>query len=117
MRKRYIRTKTLLFNVVKESALKDNISKTETMIWNWNENLDGPYPNSILKIDDIPLNNVKSFRYLGVWSDYNDIHIGETELNHRINSAKCALAENRKILTNRHIQLKIRVSFLNGLVR
>ena len=44
-----------------------------------NENLDGPYPNSILKTDDTPLNNVKFFRYLRVWSDYDDIHIGETE--------------------------------------
>ena len=87
------------------------------MIWNLNENLDGPYPNSILKIDETPLNNVKSFRYLGVWSDYNDIHIGETELNHRINSAKCAFGENRKVPTNRHIQLKISVSLLNSLVR
>ena len=52
-----------------------------------------------------------------MWSDYNDIHIGETELNYRINSAKCAFAENRKMLTNRHIQLKIRVSLLNSLVR
>ena len=107
----------ILFNVFKEFGLNVNISETETMIWNWNENLDGQYPNSILKIDDTALNNVKSFRYLGVWSDYNDIHIGETELNNRINSAQCAFAENRKLLTNRHIQLKIRVSLLTSLVR
>lgn len=84
--------------------------------------MNGPYPNSILKIDDTPiphppLNKMKSFHYLGVWSDYNDIHVGKTELSHWMNSAKCTFAENRKMLTSRHIQLKTRVSLLNSLVR
>ncbi len=107
----------ILFEVFSEFGLKINISKTETMIWSWNPRLDGPYPASFMKIGDTPIENTKSFKYLGVWMTADDIHIGQQELQYRIDNAKCAFAEHRKLLTNFHLDLHTRVLFLNGLVR
>ena len=56
----------ILHTVFEEFGLQINIGKTETMIWNWNENIDGPYPESILNLHNEKLNNVKCFKYLGV---------------------------------------------------
>ena len=87
------------------------------MIWNWDINVDGAYPDSFMQLDNIPLKNVKTFKYPGVWNTFDDMHIGQWEVEYRINSAKCAFAENRKMLTNRNIRLNTRINFLNGLVR
>jgi hypothetical protein len=106
----------ILFLIFQQFGLKLNLEKTETLVWNWNE-LDGPYPESILNINDIKLKNVKHFKYLGVWNTYNDPHIGEKELSHRINSAKASFSLHRKMLCNKNIQKSIRVTFLNALVR
>ena len=89
----------------------------ETMIWNWNTEEEGYYPKSIISINKIPLNNTRTFKYLGVWNTANDIPIGKTELDYRINSAKCAFAEHRGMLTNKNITLRTRITFLNGFVR
>ena len=107
----------ILYEVFKEFGLQINIDKTETMISNWDETMDGTYPEYIIEINNVKLNNVKHFKYLGVWNSFNDIHIGEHELNYRINSAKNAYAEHRKMLTNKYIHLPTRVNFLNSLVR
>ena len=57
------------------------------------------------------------FKYLGVWNSFNDSHIGERELNYRINCAKGAFAQHRKMLQNNKIAQSTRTIFLNGLVR
>ena len=54
------------------------------MIWNWNTEEEGDYPKSIITINKIPLNNTRTFKYLGVWNTANDIHIGKTELDYRL---------------------------------
>ncbi len=64
-----------LFEVFTLFGLRINISKTETMIWNWRDDLDGPYPNTIINIKNVYINNVSNFKYLGVWMNNNDIHI------------------------------------------
>ena len=87
------------------------------MISNWDENTDVTYHEYVLEINNVKLNNVKHFKYLGVWNSFNDIHIGEHELNYRIDSAKNAYAEHRKMLTNIYIHLPTIVNFLNSLVR
>ena len=46
----------------------------------------------------------------------NDIHIGKTELDYRINSAKCTFAEHCGMLTNKNITLRTRITFLTGFV-
>ena len=107
----------ILCTVFEEFGLEINLKKTETMIWNWNEKIDGPYPENILTLKNVKLNNVKHFKYLGVWNSFDDCHIGEKELNYRINCAKSAFAQHRKMLQNRNIHLATRVMFLNSLVR
>ena len=107
----------ILHAVFKEFGLIINMIKTETMIWNWDDLVDGPYPENILSINGFLLNNVKHFKYLGVWNTYNDIHIGEKEVNNRKNSANGAFAQHRKMLGNKNIHLATRVMFMNSLVR
>ena len=107
----------LLYDTFARFGLHINISKTETMIWNWNEEKDGPYPSSIISINETKLKNVKEFKYLGVWNTYNNIHIGEREVNYRIGSAAAAYSKHRQLLTNRNIWLSTRVKFLNAYVR
>ena len=106
-----------LNDVLLEFGLQVNSSKTETVIWNWKEDVDGPYPDSILQINNKSILNSKYFKYLGVWIEYNDIHIGQRETENRLNSAKAAFAENKSLLMNHSIRLHTRIKFLNGLVR
>ena len=63
------------------------------------------------------MENVNEFKYLGVWNTYNDVHIGQRELNYRIGSAAGAYYKNRQLLTNSKIWLNTRVKFLNTIVR
>ena len=46
------RKTNILFEVFREFGLKINIEKTETMIWNWNEAIDGEYPKNIVSINN-----------------------------------------------------------------
>lgn len=107
----------ILHQVLKEFGLSLSKTKTETMVWSWNINIDGPYPDHILNIDDTWITNSKVFKYLGIWNSFDDIHIGPKELDHRINSARCAFAENRNLLRNHSITLATRIRLLNALVR
>ena len=107
----------LIFQVFSEFGLTINLTKTKTLIFNWNNAHDGEYPTSIATMDNNTIDNVDSFQYLGVWLTGNSICIGSNELNHRINSAHNAFAEHRKLLTNMKIHLSTRVMFLQSLVR
>ena len=107
----------LLHNVFQEFGLKVNMSKTETMVFNWQEESDGAYPTSIININNVELRNTKSFKYLGVWITYDTLGIGSQEVQHRINCAKAAFSEHKKMLTNHRIKLSSRVRFMMGLVR
>ena len=108
---------TIFFEVFAEYGLTINLSKTETMIVNWNSASDGTYPNSILSLNGHNLINTKEFKYLGVWITYNDMHIGQKELEHRVTSAHNAFAEYRQLMTNKTIKLSTRCTFLKTLVR
>lgn len=107
----------ILHQVFSEYGLTINLEKTETMIFNWNPSVDGVYPNSIITLNNQNISNSTSFKYLGVWITGNCLHIGNQELNHRIDSAHCAFAQSRKLLTNFKITLSTRMLFLNSLVR
>jgi len=105
----------VLNEVFKEFGLTINISKTETLIFNWDD--DNTYPESILTIDGQSIKNSKTFRYLGVILQYNELAIGQEELSSRISAAHNAFAMARTMLTNKNIALKTRVMFLDSLVR
>ena len=107
----------ILHNVFSEFGLQINLGKTETMIWNWNSEADGPYPESIIKVTGTSLKNVETFKYLGVWMTNSDMHIGERELAHRANMAKAAFAEHKTVLLDNNVVLRTRITLLNGLVR
>ena len=107
----------ILVNVFSEFGLEVNLTKTETMIVNWNQVSESTYPESIISVNGVNIKNVESFKYLGVYIQYDSIHIGKDELSNRVNSAHNAFAEHRKLLTNMHIPLSTRISFLNSLVR
>ena len=110
---------TIFYETFNDFGLNLNLnpSKTETMIMNWNTAQDGIYPQSILSINGKNINNVTSFKYLGVWINNSDIHIGKEEVQHRVASAHNAFSEHRKLLTNKSIKLDTRITFLKALVR
>ena len=107
----------ILHQVFTEFGLNINVDKTETMIFNWDASNTNEYPQSIIAINGKKINNVTTFKYLGVWLTYNNINVGITEIEHRINSAFSAFAANKKLFTNKNIKLQTRVQFLNSLVR
>ena len=96
---------TTLHDVLLDFGLQMNLSKTETMILNWNDKMDGTYPISIIQLNQEDLQNTKYFKYLGVWITYNDFNIGNCELQNRINSAKGAFVENKKLSLKQSHQL------------
>lgn len=106
----------LLVTTLKKYQLEINISKTNTMILN-HQYTNKPYPQSIVAIDNTPIENVTSFKYLGCIIKYNESSTGDTELETRIDSAHCKFYELRKNLMNFKISLKTRVRVFNALVR
>ena len=100
-----------------EFGLNVNTDKTETMIFNWHTSTHGSYPNSLITLNGKIIKNVTAFKYLGVWMNHNNLHIGDEELRHRINLAHNAFSENRKLLTNMKIKLNTRIMFLDSLVK
>lgn len=52
----------LLYQAFEEMGLELDLTKTETMMLNWNENNYGAYSESILKILDAELGNNKNFK-------------------------------------------------------
>ena len=51
----------ILDEVFTEFGLSINVTKTETMVWNWDEKTDGPYPETILQIKGTEVKNTKCF--------------------------------------------------------
>ena len=105
----------LLSQTFTEFGLNINQGKTETMIINYRSV--NSYPDTIISLNGNDITNSSAFKYLGVWISGSDLHIGEPELQHRINCAQNAFAQNKKLLTNRSINLQTRIQFLNALVR
>ena len=95
----------LLDDTFSRYKLKINISKTKTMVFNYQRS-ETTYPSSIVK-----------FKYLGCTLKYNEPSTGDTELGLRIDSATCKFYEISKNLMNHRIMLETRVKVMNALVR
>lgn len=67
-----------------EIRLGINLSKTETLIWSWNESSTGIYPESIMKIQDVKLVNAKHLKYINGLISYNKFGIQGKENEHRV---------------------------------
>ena len=117
----------ILWDVCTEFGLYMNLTKTETLIFNWNlgkpiQIPQAPYPESICtltnnKNEAINIKNSETFKYLGAYSQIDDSSIGKTEIDHRITSATCKFFELKNFFKNRKIKLATRIKFFNSLVR
>ena len=96
-------------------SLRLNYSKTKTMVLNHKSEID--YPDSIAKVAGHTIDNVASFRYLGCEIKYNDSGTGDAEINLRIDCAEVKFYQLSKKFFNRRINLKLRTSILNALIR
>ena len=96
-----------------------NVSKTKTMILNYQYlNTDSStYPKSIAILNNIPIENVTNFRYLGDEIKYDEPSTGDAEINLRIDVAENKFYQLGKKLLNYKILLRTRVKVLNAMVR
>ena len=104
---------TLLNDIFTRFQLSINVSKTKTMIFGH----EGEYPTSIASLNDIHVDNVSEFRYLGALIDYKSHLTGDSEINFRIDSAVGKFYQHGKKFMNKSISLKTRVLLLNSLIR
>ena len=105
---------TLLLNeIFNKFGLTVNKLKTETMILNSPDISE----QSIVTLQNVKLNNIAVFKYLGSYVDSAQPNTGDSEINHRIQAAVCKFAELSYLLQNFHIHLRTRVKFLDSFVR
>ena len=98
--------------------LEINISKTKTMIMNYQYvNTDEPYPKTICHLNNIEVENVETFRDLGDNIKYNEPATGNAEIDLRMNLANAKFSELKAKFCNHRISLVVRVEIMNSLVR
>ena len=95
--------------------MNSNKGKTATLIFSPQEMQD--YPNSIVKIQEIPIENVKCFILFGSKTHNIGSESVEAAINQRIALSMKRYAMLSQQLQNRSIPLKLRVIFLDALVR
>ena len=111
--------------VLTEFFLTVNPTKTKTQIVNFkctpDYTPDTEYPTSIIQATNggvvEPIENIESMCYLGAENDRKEAGTGWTELENRMESARTTFAMNKNLFTNHALSLKLRVNFLNSLVR
>ena len=104
---------SLLDDIFTRFQLSINVSKTKTMIFGH----EGEYPTTIASLNNINVDNVSEFRYLGALIDYKSHLTGDSEINFRIDSAIGKFYQHGKKFMNKRISLKTRVLLLNSLIR
>ena len=110
----------ILDQVFTEYCLKLNPDKTETLVLNWKlgkPTTDDTYPESIVKLNGIPIKNVKTFKYLGAFIEFDNSSTRDVELENRITPAICKFYELKPFFTNFKVKLHTRVINLESLVR
>jgi len=109
----------ILHSLFNRFGLHINIKKTKTMIFNFKyveKEFNSSYPESIVSLEDMPIENVKIFRYLGDEVKFDEPSTGDAEIDLRINIAQGKFYELIKKLTNFKIHLSTRVMIFNSLV-
>ena len=109
------RATTILDKVFTNYGLYINVSKTETMILN-HMLLEYEYPDIIISLCNVPLQNYTEFKYLDSYISQNVPNTGDIEINHRIQMTYAKFATMANLLQNSKIHLKTRVKFLNSFV-
>ena len=105
----------ILVTIFSRFALKVNVSKTETQIINLPTTSD--IPSSLIQLDAVDINNTAIFKYLGAQISTTEAGTGWTEVNYRIQNAKCQFFQKKNLFLNHAISIKTRVNFLNSFVR
>ena len=101
-------------------GLHINIKKTKTMIFNFKyveKEFNSIYTESIGSLENLPIENVKVFRYLGDEVKFDEPTTGDAEIDLRISIAQGKFYEIIKKLTNFKRHLSTRVIIFNSLVR
>ena len=106
-------TTTILDEVFTNYGLCINVSKTETMILN-HTLLEDEYPDIIISLHNVPLQNFTEFKHLGSYISQNEPKTGDIEINYRIQMVCTKFATMASLLQNSKIHLKTRVKFLNS---
>ena len=71
----------ILGQVFIEFGLNLNLYKTETMIFNWQRaSYEEIYSQAILSLNGFNIKNTTAFKYLGVWINHLNLHVGTEEL-------------------------------------
>ena len=104
----------VLHDLLQRFGLVISIDKTKTMIFNFKGN---EYPDSIVTIGNVAIENVTHFTYLGAVISYSEPGTSDNELERRIGLAHSKFAELTKLLCNYHLRLRIRMKFYNTYIR
>jgi hypothetical protein len=109
----------LLNETFERYNLAINVSKTKTMIFNYKYlNSDSStYPECIVSLNNVPVENVKVFRYLGDDIKFDEPGTGDAEIDLRIAVSEGKFYELIKKLQNHKILLTTRIKILNSMVR
>ena len=91
-----------------------SIDKTQSMILNYQSD---EYPDTIIKINNQVIKNVKSFKYLGASLTYNEAGTSKLEIANRIAMANAKFSSLKKLVCNYHLKLSIRVRFYEVYIR
>ena len=104
----------ILNELLSTFGLVISIDKTKTMILNYQGD---EYPESIITINNKPIDNVKEFVYLGTKITYMHPGTSDKELAMRIGMANGKFSSLKKLLCNHHIKLSIRIKYYEVYVR
>ena len=103
----------LLHEIFIKFGLSINIKKTKTMIFNFElvkeKYVNMCYPESIVELDNIAVENVVTFRYLGDEIKHDEPSTGDAEMNLRISLAQAKFYEIIKNLTSHRMYLKTKL--------
>ena len=107
---------TVLEELFTRFGLTISVKKTKTLILNYQGTKEN-YPKSIVTIQNINIDNISTFKYLGVKLNNTEIDTGKTEIQYRINTANYKFRELKHVFTNLSIKFSIRIMFYNAYVR
>ncbi len=97
-------------------GLEINVRKTKTMIINY-ANDPNDYPDTLIRLNNKDIDNVKEFIYLGCKMKFNESMTGNCEVHMRVDLADSKFYELGRNLMNKKILLHTRTKFLNDSVR
>ena len=109
-------TINIINTIFSRFGLTINPSKTKTMLINFDKE-ESEYPETIAKMGNLNIENIKIFKYLGCQIHYKQQKTGDSEINERIDMAETTFCQHSKKLMNHKVKIVTRTLILNSLVR